>query len=135
MGQNPSHFYCTWGFSNCFRSIKLGKQKQLIIKNSTQVHSEATSSWPREGSVRGDFLLPSQLMRGFHPPCPFDLGGAFAGLFCDAVLEIQSSFFLYLQLQWSGRALRRLGHQIATSLRPQLQLLTVLLETQGSFQG
>ena len=24
---------------------------------------------------------------------PFDLGGAFAGLFCDAVLEIQSSFF------------------------------------------
>ena len=29
---------------------------------------------------------------GFSPSLPFDLGGAFAGLFCDAVLEIQSSF-------------------------------------------
>lgn len=41
---------------------------------------------------------------------------------------------LYLQLQWSCRALRRLGHQITTSLRSQQQLLTVLLETQVSFQ-
>ena len=73
LGQNPSHFYLTCGFSDCFRSIKLGKQKQLVIKNSTQVHSEATSSWPREGSVRGDFQLPSQLMRGFHPLCPLTL--------------------------------------------------------------
>lgn len=42
---------------------------------------------------------------------------------------------LFLQLQWSCRALRRRGYQITPSLRSQLQLFTVLLETPVSFQG
>lgn len=37
-----------------------------------------------------------QVNEGFSPYLPLDLVGASAGLFCAAVLEIQSSFFMWL---------------------------------------
>lgn len=96
-GPQPKPFLSYLGVFQLFQTLQTWKTKtasSLKIKR----RCICKPPLPLVKGRRCEWRLPAvfQVNEGFSPYLPLDLVGASAGLFCAAVLEIQSSFFMWL---------------------------------------